>query len=400
MNIYAKNIIANFFKVFLLFWCFLSLFCWAADQYIDADDVFEEEEVVVVKKSTPPPVVILNQQSQGQVQKKQIYSQPSVRVDGIPIEKSQAIQLQQSRQEAEIQTEQKILEKLEGTRLRDEQERFKQLFKNPANKKKAIIAQNGVKNIQGNLYRQIPTNEYKDRVYVGVIGGQITNLGQQVLNLRSYGSFGVSLGAHDESGLIMEGAFYYSTHWLSPNTNVFQNNIFQQNNFLGGFNNVGGFNNLGGFNTIGDAFFSTIRQLTGALSLKYTPFSNRFKPHAGVSIAYNLWLYQHNNNFSVNAIGFNCHLGYQFCANGFYKTNSIDLGVTVGVDLSLNKKVDIGFNVLANVLNLYNNHTSVYANYYRNSAFFGVNGLIGATNPITLEESNWMIASINVKLFF
>ena len=394
---------------------------------VDADDVIVEKVAPAPKKAAPaaPKVVILNQNRQ------KLSQQPSVRVTGAPVSKTHAKELQQSRQEAEVQTEQKIVEKLESDRLRGEQQRFNRLF-GGKNAKKTTVVSTGA--YQGNggypgqsMYakrRFVKEPPSKDRIYMGVILGQIANLSRQVVNLRSFGSFGVSFGAHDESGLIMDGSFYYSTHRLSQNNG----GGFFQNQF--GFNN---FNNFGNFNL----FFSDVRQLTAAISIKYTPFESRFKPYAGVAAMYNLWMYQSNNSMNAwgNAGGWggfgnwgggwwgnnsmNCPPNDWLCANGFFQTHSIDVGFTVGVDLVLNKKAGIGFNVLVSVLNLYNNHNTAYNNFYNNfSAWGGGLGALGgglsgwggaggfnnlgglAAPPITLEETNWLIASVNAKFHF
>ncbi len=79
-----------------------------------------------------PRVVILN--SQGQVvqpqQTQQVVQQPITYVEASPLTESRAEQMRKARQGAEVETEQKIVEKLEASRLEDERARAERLFGN------------------------------------------------------------------------------------------------------------------------------------------------------------------------------------------------------------------------------------------------------------------------------
>lgn len=368
----------------------VSSFVWAEDQYVDADEVVAETIVQPVKKENPK-VVILNNQNQQVQQKadaKQMSLQPVVHVTDSPISETYATELRKSRQDAEVQTEQKIVEKLESARLRDEQDRYNRLFGKAQKQTTVTVADAGKQTVVAPIHvdssdiyatAALEKDTSNDRVYIGLMVGHIANLNQQIVNFNTSGSFGVSFGIKNEGGLMIESSLYYSLHRLAPMDNLFQNNLY---NFNG-------------------AMFSDIRHLTGVLSVMYSPFSSRVQPYAGISATYNLWMYNHNNTFNpVNLISFNCQVSYQFCAAGFYRTNSIDVGVSTGVDLKLNDKMEVGFNLLLNVLNVYNNHSRMYNSYFMNSMFYGMNGLFAATAPISLEESNWLIASINAKFHF
>ena len=369
---------------------------WALEpQYIDADELIVEESIVK-SPAKEKNVIIYNHQnqkadhtsvqtntqksgvdSQHKSNTHQISLQPVVNVVDSPINKTHAVELKKSRQSAELETEQKIVEKLESSRLRDEQERFNRLF---GGKSKTVVAQVSTLEVPTtNLHASTvitPKQDHDSNVYFGLLAGQITNLSQQVVNLNSFGSFGISVGSKYAGGLIAETKLYYSAHQVTPVDTVFQNALFNYNSY----------------------FSSNVQQLTGVFSLMYSPMNGRLQPYAGISTAYNLWSYQHNNTF--NMMNFNCHISYQFCANGFYRTNSIDVGLNIGADIKLNNKVDIGMNLLMNVLNVYNNHSAMYNNYYFNSIYYGMNGLFTPTLPISLEESNWLIASINAKFYF
>ena len=349
---------------------FLFSFSAFGEKAIDQEDLIiaETKKEVQAKASSEadPRVVILNNQNQQVDQKAahdqnaQVSNQPVVRVVGIPTSSTYATELKKSRKEAEVETEQKIVEKLESSRLRDEQERLKKLFGDTP-KQKTVVAPTvpstpiTVKATdESEIYSETVEEEDEDSIYVGFHGGQSSNLTRALENVTSYGSFGISFGAFDESGLILESSFYYSQHQVENADSAYLNNS--------------------------DIYGLTdVHQLTGVLSLKYTPLTNRFKPYAGVAVSYNYRLY---SDYYV------CEYGSQYC-DSQAKSDSIDLGADVGVNFELSKKVSIGFNLLINVLHLYDNRSDWVRDSYSEDLTL-----------VKLEETNWIIASINAKLYF
>jgi outer membrane protein W len=69
----------------------------------------------------------------------QIVTQPTTVVEDSPLEKSRAEKLRNIRQNAEIETEQKIVEKLEESRLEDEKKRMDNLFGDKLESKPEIV---------------------------------------------------------------------------------------------------------------------------------------------------------------------------------------------------------------------------------------------------------------------
>ena len=379
---------------------------------IDKEDlVIAEKEGVVAKalSKAEPQVVILNNQNQEVGQqathdqnqevgqqathstKSSISHQPVVRVLGTPISTSYASELKKSRQEAEIQTEQKIVEKLESSRLRDEQERLKKLFNEGTYKthttaakvapRHTVVVEDGHVVDGSDVYAEVVTpvqEKSEDSIYIGIYGGQSSNLTRSLKNVNSYGSFGVSFGSYDETGLILESSFFYSNHKLDKGyENLYKNNI---NNYR-------------------ESYLTDVHQMSGSLSLKYTPFSRRFKPYAGVAISYNYWIYSADVNSSYSCKG----ISFKYCSNQV-KADSVDLGANLGVDFRMNHRVSIGFNMFVNVLNLYNNRphnrTYDYRHDYKYDYKYDYDYDTYNFNPIKLEETNWIIASINAKLYF
>ena len=346
---------------------FLFSFSALAGEAIDQEDlIIEEKKEVQTKTSSEldPQVVILNHQNQKVDQKAvhdqnaQVSNQPVVRVMGIPTSSNYATELKKSRKEAETETEQKIVEKLESSRLRDEQERLKKLF-GEAPQQKTVVSSDLSAPVEAKVTENSEiysdTEEDKDSIYIGVHGGQSSNLTRALENVSSYGSFGVSFEALDDSGLMLESSFFYSQHQIENPNDIYLNNEDMLNDI------------------------EDVHQFTGVLSLKFTPFINsRFKPYAGVALSYNYRLY---SDYYV------CGTNVQYCESQA-KSDSIDLGADVGVNFELSKKVSIGFNMLINVLHIYDNRSNWVRDYQEDLTL------------VKLEETNWIIASVNAKLYF
>ena len=344
------------------------------DVYIDEDDIIVESPAEVAKKavSAPSKVVILNNQ---QVQQKQnLSSQPPVQVKGIPIVKAKTVELRKSREEAEMATEQRIVEKLERSRLRDEQERLKKLF--PSEPTKSVVAVDGSASLAGSS--SVLEDDDADKFYAGFHIGQSDNFSSRVENLKSYGSYGFSFGSHDSSGLMLEAALFYTPH-----------TILQADSYIP----------YGGQFYPGD-YATEVDQFSGLLSLKYSPFSSRFKPYLGLMAGYTIWSYKDEYAFEYEC----SMIGFSYCGNNDRRTNSVDVGLNVGADLQLSPKLSVGLSIIVNIFHIYdNNNTSQaydkYWNPYRHSRYDVYNGY-QRYEHITIEETNWIIASINAKLYF
>ena len=363
-----------------------------SEEYVEEDIIIED--LVSVPQSTPviktyskgqPKVVIYNNHKvdQSSTQAPNISTQPVLRVAGTPITKAPTAELRQSRQEAELMTEQRIVEKLESSRLRDEQERLNKLF--PSGAAKTVVADGAAIapvdiSASASAVSSVP-NAYKDNLYLSFHAGQAGNVFQQVDNLESYGSFGVSAGSYFQSGIIMEGSFAFTSHSIAPTQTVFFRDVNYRNHF--------------------DNDYSTdIQQWSGMLALKYSPFSSRLKPYLGLVAAYNQWIYRDQYSFD-----FNCEvLRTPYCPGLDYNSHSVDLGVTVGADVHLNQKLSVGLSVIMSVYNIYHNNTTrdpyatLQQEYNRWSHYHG--NTVPIYQHFKMEETNWIIASINAKLYF
>ena len=357
----------------LLIGCVFPLSLWATET-----PVIEEQATKALVESEPRVVILNNQNQQtdqksAHDQKAQVSNQPTVRVMGTPISVSYAAELKKSREEAELQTEQKIVEKLESSRLRDEQERLNKLF--GVGQAKPIAVTHSATTVvkrqdQGAISAQVhlpaDTGLYNEKVYAGVNAGQSSNF-TNLDNVTSYGSFGATMGVISQAGLILESSFLYSQHQLDTSNKY--NNNYDEDNFM------------------------NLYQLTGLLSLKYTPSSSRFRPYVGAFIAYNYWMYEANRAYDYSLY---CSYSSTKCGKGYTTTDSVDFGPVVGMDFQLSRKVSIGFNMIINAINLYNNRADTVDTEYTvyDSYHYTYN------KSFKMEETNWLIASLNAKLYF
>ena len=361
---------------------------------IDKEDLVVAEEKGTVAKaisSADPRVVILNnhnqevkQQAVHDQQARNMVHQPVVRVLGTPISTTYAMELKKSRKEAELQTEQKIVEKLESSRLRDEQERLNRLFKGnsyPLVAEAKTVVEASPKAVDSSeIYTEVvkPTAQTagEDSIYMGISAGQASNLTKALSNVNSHGSFGVSFGSYDESGLILESSLFYSKHEINKRyKNLYKNN---QHNY-------------------GESRLTDVHQMTGLLSISYTPSSGRFKPYFGPAFSYNYWIYSADTGVAGACSGLN----FKYCDNQV-KADSIDLSLNIGMDFKLSSKFSVGFKMLVNVWNIYNNRADKKKPYTYNKHhhYTYIHSNRKYYNPLKLEETNHIIASINAKLYF
>ena len=358
-----------------------------SSDFVD-EDIIEEEEVVVpaVKAPSKKAVIILNnQQVEQKMQGNTLSQQPAVRVEGQAVTRSRATELMQSRKEAEVQTEQKIVERLERSRLRDEQERLSRIL-NEGTEQTVITRQEGT----GTTDHRSPgprkvvwqEDEDEDPVFVGFHFGFASNLGNRIEG--SYGSYGVSVGAADETGLAMEAGVFYSLHEVSRG-GVGAGFEYWHDSHLGQYRSP----------------FTDVDQLTGSVALKFTPFGTRLKPTLAVVGLFSLWMYDNSSDdflsysFCPVGVGY----GNRRCGRG-QTTHSLDVGVQAGVDIKLSSRVSVGLQLLINVWNFYNNNDALFRNYYWTNNTYNYHYSPSAVQDTTLERTRWMIATANIKVYF
>ncbi len=217
-----------------------------ADQGSDSQDLRMGPGVVAgtnAPPSLPPdptvsrgnggqPIYISNQvtpSANAQVQSAQIQRQPVTQIEASPLTESRADQIRKQRQEMEVGTETKIVEKLEQSRMEDERRRADALFGDRFNNMNTppppppapvyaapapvIVTQPApVVEVAPVVVTHQPRVESPSQTYFMGSAG----LGEypDIKNVRGNYSVGVGLGQRLQQRLLVEGTFSYSNYQI------------------------------------------------------------------------------------------------------------------------------------------------------------------------------------------
>ncbi|MGZ3745526.1 MAG: outer membrane beta-barrel protein, partial [Pseudobdellovibrionaceae bacterium] len=261
-----------------------------------------------------------------------------------PLTESRAEQMRRSRQDAEVQTEQKIVEKLESSRLEDEKKRAEVLFGNKFDQMQGNTTQIKAENsnvsvntqqqatqapvlVQAPVVAPVESKEHfrdvvreelhnaikvEEPVEVAAVESKyfaaIAGIGDypDVRNVRGNYAFGAAFGTKYDQ-LVVEGSFLlsnYTVEKIDCNCNPYYPTLVDTN------------------------------QYQAAVAAKYQLMSGLVRPVVGGLASYSYRRYNWAN--VVNA--------YPYSNYGTSSdSHAIDLGVTAGVDLELSKKFALGF---------------------------------------------------------
>lgn len=313
----------------------------------------------------------------------QIQKQPTTLIEASPLTESRADSLRKGRQEEEVRTEARIVEKLESSRLEDEKRRasilFGDKFDSLQNHQQAaplapavqpapllqqpqqaapvapapqpIIIQQEAKEDTRDVVREeiraaldaennAVTSPVEVRYFGGFVG--ITEY-PDVKNIKSNYSLGAAFGTKYDQ-LIVEGSFLYS-------------------NFTADINNY--------YRYSVDNY--DINQYTGAMTAKYQMFAGIIRPVLGGTIAYSYRKFTLTN--SRNGV-----------SEDTGNSHAVDLGVVTGADLEFSPKVSIGldfrylFNLSSRVNANYANSTYGYVGTPVEKLSYYVMGIVGRVN--------------------
>jgi hypothetical protein len=336
-------------------------------------------------QNSPPSsskVIILNNNSSdvnsNQNQRSRVVSQPTTSVEAAPLTDSRADELRKARQGAEINTEQKIVEKLEESRLKDEKKRADKLFGNrldsddddakpaprekeqpaayvapqpqpqqpqqpqvivvqtPVVQEKEIVEQQPPQQIQPVLADGPGRGEIRDRDdhdhdgdawHDGkwYVGGLVGGLSYNTPNARGNVATGVSIGKEYGNGLVLDGSFLYSNvyltdYWAAP------------------------------------GFFTNVNEYSGVFTVKYNLMRDWIRPYIGGDMAY---VYRSYTDRS--------YYGGGYPGDASVSSQSIDLGIVGGVDVMVNDTFSIGgdlrynFNIVSLSDNYFIGRDDLYA---------------------------------------
>ncbi|MEK6774913.1 MAG: hypothetical protein AABY64_13305 [Bdellovibrionota bacterium] len=315
-----------------------------------------------------------------QVQVPQVQKQPLTVVQASPMTESRADQMRKMRQETELGTETKIVEKLEQSRMEDEKRRANALFGDKFNTSGAeqpqaqVIAPPPVQVIQApkentreiireelsaamKVEEETEATPIEQKYFAALVG--ITEI-PDATNVRGNYSLGATFGTKFDNAYEVEGTFIASNLTMNP---VYYSGMVAPN--------------------------MDINAYTAAVAVKYLFFSGMVKPLLGGLAQYTYRTYTWNNSNS----GYYGSSPYYGGGGGGYnnndsKTNShaIDLGLVVGADIDFNSKFSLGldYRYLFNVSSQRNNNAFVYQPFYGRA----------------LETMNSYVMSLSAKVNF
>ncbi len=316
------------------------------------------------------PIYILNQatptssaNSNAQLQQAQIQKQPTTVIEASPLTESRAEQIRRSRQDAELQTEQRIVEKLEQSRMEDEKKRAGVLFGDKFNQldqppQQPQVIQQPVQAVPVQQVQE-PKEDTRDIIReelaaamkdeeqapVGPVESKyvaaLLGIGDypDTRNVQGNYAVGVAFGSKYDN-FIIEGSFLYSNYTVK-----------EQGYFVGGGPSSYGYGGSGYF--VPDTI--DIKQYTGSLAAKVQLFEGIVRPVFGGIVAYSYRAFSWDNR-------------YGYVNDTKANSSAIDLGALVGADLEFSPKYSLGldFRYMINMSSRVNSGNSWMQYQYSN----------------------------------
>lgn len=355
-------------------------------------DITQAQEIPQVQQA--PGIVILNNQksSQGTVQgasqtQNAIQDQPTNVIEDSPLNMSAAERRRRDRQNLEMQTEQKIVEKLEDARIEDERARSERLFnkgfgsRDQQDQQRQEVVPQQIQVIQAPPpvvveKKEEPKVDVKaevraameemkpkhEEVSTGYYMHGLAGIGSypDATNVRGDMALGFGFGIVTPERFVAEGTFQYSQYSVTEGQSL---NYYQPN-----YSN--------------SIPFTKVTQYNFQAAVKYQLLSGRVRPVVGAIAGYTYRSYE-----GQNAI-YSQYYGTGYSNLNSPSTNSFDLGALVGLDIQVTNSFSIGgdFRYMKNVAYRGNND---YSNAYALPAPFK-----------RLEEINYYLASLVGKFTF
>lgn len=297
------------------------------------------------------PIYILNQAtptSNAQLQQTQVQKQPTTVIEASPLGESSAERIRRSRQDAEVQTEQRIVEKLEQSRMEDEKRRANILFGDKFNQlnnneqqqapqvQQAQPVQVQVQQVEEpkENTRDIIREELAAAMKVeedAALAPLETKYVAGILGIGDYpdtrqvkGNYalGVAFGTKYDN-FVIEGSFLYSNYTVEG-----------QGYYSGGNAYGNRYGNPYGY-SYGNAGLYVpdtidVQQYSGSLAAKVQLFSGIIKPVFGGLVSYSYRGYSWDNK------------SYGYVNDTTANSSAIDIGAVVGADLEFSPKYSLG----------------------------------------------------------
>lgn len=324
-------------------------------------------------------IVVPQQQAQPQQQSYQ--KQPTTFIEASPLSDSKADMIRKNRQDEEMRTETRIVEKLEQSRMEDEKKRAAVLFGDKFDKlqnnqepqqqpqvqpaapvqqpvqpvyiePKEALSRDAVREeVRAALKEDetAVTAPVESRYFAGIAGiGEYPD----VKNVKGNYSLGAAFGTRYDEYLLVEGSFLMSNYTVdlmnygySPYVAVARMDSYEVN------------------------------QYQGAIAAKYQLLGGMIRPVLGGLIAYSYRKFTLTNGYS----------GAQNQDTGY--SHAVDLGVDAGVDIEFSQRFSLGIDIKY-MFNMSSRVTAEYAN----SSY----GYVGT--PI--EKLQYYIAGVSARVNF
>ncbi len=324
-------------------------------------------------------------QQQIQVQIVEAQKQPVTVIEDSPLSESKADQLRKSRQEAELYTEQTIVEKLEQSRIEDEKRRAEALFGDRLNKKEEAPAQVvapvalppvvvpaqpvvvAPAVVEAAPAAEVLTKEdlkselkmaleeakaaqpevIKDKTFVSVMAG--TGDYADVANVRSQYAAGFALGREFQNRIQVEGTFGYSKYEVEQIADFFYNPFFPR--------------------------MTEVSQYNLGVGARYKLLTGMFQPMIGGLMSYTQREYK-DTQFTTN--------------RNDYNSTAIDLGLNISTDIMLSEKMSL-FLDYKYIKNISSQNRDAYQASFVN---------VANSNVKPLERLDYTILTLGLKTTF
>lgn len=321
-----------------------------------------------------------------------IQKQPTTYIEATPLQESRAEMLRKSRQDAEVSTEQKIVEKLEFSRLEDEKRRSDVLFGDkfqqmqstqtqqvivPVQHVQAVQMQEQVvapvkvvkaepahsedllddeeiirSEVRASMAEMHPPKPPQVRYFSGGVGiAEYMNAN----NVKNNYSIGFGVGSRVSERLLVEGTFSYGSFQIQQRDGV----------------NYCDYYACGYFPRITD-----MDQYTGSAVAKYQILNGLFRPVFGGVLSYSYRTFS-DSQFAI--------------ANNDAQTHSLDLGMVAGADVELSPEFSLGLEFKYMFLNFFNRNSTKFSRGFSQSVY-------GSDTPI--ERMNQMTISVMGRATF
>lgn len=290
------------------------------------------------------PIYILNQAtptSSAQAHATQVQKQPTTYIEASPLTKSRADQIREARQQVEAETESRIVEKLEQSRMEDEKRRANVLFGDqfnslgqqqqaappvaPAPQQQVILAPQPVAPVAPaedtrNVVREEiraaldeekqsePEEPLQQKYFAGMAGvGEYPD----VRNVRGNYVLGAAFGTKFDNTYAVEGSFTYSDYTVQK---------------LDGYM-------IDPYTGIPIPALVDVQQYAASLAVKYYMMDGLVRPILGGLASYSY------RKFSWSEENYG---GRSYGSSNDATSHAIDLGVLTGVDFQLTPKFTLG----------------------------------------------------------